>query len=444
MMRSARRFATLCTFGLVGGSATSALVGCGENGPEVDGDAIVVGAVLPFTGEDATIGENLERAMLLAIEDVNRAGGVNGRAIRLESGDSNSGSARGLNGLLELIYDAQVRYLVGPEENELADEIVPDIKGLDVFNVLSGFASPSIERIGRRGAWLRLPPSPLAFGCGLSELARQNDVGAANAIVAQDDFNQGVASEFITEFFDVGGTMLPSTTVRKGTPLGAERLSTVFGAGADRTLLIVNPTAASNIVTEWAVSGGGGDWILGPTLNTPGLFQNMPHRALDGAIGLSPTLSLASECQSQPEGFRGPVTCGSANAEAFGAYFEKRWDGERPFPAAHFYYDAVVLVAMGLTYAAAKGNPEPTASELHSLTLQMTNEASSQGKWEDLQSVMALLSEGTPVAYVGAAADYEFDRFGAAKHLIFDVWRVENQNYLDEGTLQARCLRQPK
>ena len=203
----------------LGGAALTVAVACG--GPAADGedeDAIVIGAVLPFTGEEATIGQNLEQAMLLAVEDVNRAGGIKGRKIRLESHDSNSGSDRGLESLLELLYLDEIRYLIGPEENELANEVVPDIKALDVFNVLPAYTSPSSAgRVTTRGgAWLRLPPGSKDWGCGLSEVAREDDVTVANAIVAYDDFNQGIASNFATEFAQFDGQVLSSTTVRTG------------------------------------------------------------------------------------------------------------------------------------------------------------------------------------------------------------------------------------
>src|SRR5690606_31613955 len=145
-------------------------VGCGAEEPEADRDAVVIGTALPFTGEEATIARNLEQAMLLAVEDVKKSV-VAAPRLRLEIRDSRSGASRGLDGLLELLYEEHVKYLIGPEENELADEIVPDIKGLDVFNLLPGYASPKIERVGRKAAWLRLSPSHLGWGCGIAELA---------------------------------------------------------------------------------------------------------------------------------------------------------------------------------------------------------------------------------------------------------------------------------
>lgn len=432
----------------VGGLAALcvALLGCGaaESGSAPAEDDIVVATVLPFTGDDATIGRNLEQALILAVEDVNRAGGVHGRKLRLRTRDSNSGSKRGLDALLDLLYNEEVRYLIGPEENELADEVVPDIKGLGVFNVLPGFASPSVERVGSGGKWLRLPPSPLAFGCGLSELAHQQGIETVNALVAQDDFNQSVASEFVTEFVDAGGSTRPSVTVRADEGSYAPKVERALGAGTDTTLLIVNPTTAANVITEWEIKSGKGAWLFGPTLHTPGLLPNVPFASLEGTLVLSPTLRLPSECEARETDYRGPIECGEGNARAFADYFAARWGGNRPFPAAHFYYDAVLLLAMGLTYAGAEPGQDVTAAELHEAVLALGDATLRRGKWDELSRLLPRLRAGEPMALVGAAATYDFERYGAAKHLIFDSWRIAQGQFVHEGTLQARCLRQPK
>ena len=101
-------------------------------------DSIQLGAILPFTGKEAALGRNIEQAMLLAMEDVNAAGGIDGTRLEVISRDSNSGSERGLNELLNLIYNDKVQYLVGPEETELADAIVQDVKKPEHHQHLTG------------------------------------------------------------------------------------------------------------------------------------------------------------------------------------------------------------------------------------------------------------------------------------------------------------------
>ncbi len=420
------------------------LLGCSNGTNDIPANAIVIGSLLPFTGQNAALGNDFEQAMLLAIDDVNAAGGVQGRPLALISRDSNSGSMRGLDELLQLLYVDQVRYLVGPEEGDLANQIVSDVKALDVLNVLPGYTAPSVKRQSTSGAWLRLAPSVNALGCGMATSMTQQGVKTANAMVALDDYNQSLASEFNAQFGYLGGQVLPSVTVDATQTSFTAQVTRAFSYGADRTLLIAYPGTASTVVTEWALSGGSGAWFLSPMLQTAAFPLNVPFGALEGQTGVSPSLSLQSEClvpdATQPD----RLSCVSDNANQFGDHFEKRWGG-RPFPEAHLYYDAVVLIAMGLEKSLAGGGSLPTASALQQ-TIRTTAAAANapDAHWFDLKSAFDLLDAGSPVQYVGAAAEYDFDQYGAAANYeVFDTWQIRNQQFVATDPLQATCPQDP-
>lgn len=415
--------------------------GCSSPSDEPAGESIAVGVVLPFTGREAAIGRNLEQAILLAQEDVNRAGGIGGKSVRLISRDSNSGSERGFNDLLELLYVEGVPYLIGPEENDLATRILPDVKGLDVFNILPGYAAPAIERVVSRGGWLRLAPSAAAIGCGMARQQFEAGIRSANAVITTDDYNTSLAAEFGTQFSHLGGEVLPSVSVRPGLSSYTLALNQVFSFGAERTLLMAYPAVASAIVTEWEVGGARGAWDFSPILRAEVFLLNTPFGALDGYSGLSPSLSLPNECVASEPGQSSQLNCSRGNAERFAEHFSRRWDGDRPLPAAHFYYDAVVLLAMGLQYSLGQSGDMPTAAELQGFIRSINREESEPASWLALPEALERLSAGTPVRYVGAAAEYSFDEFGAARHVIFDTWRIEGRSFVDTGPLSASCPR---
>jgi ABC-type branched-subunit amino acid transport system substrate-binding protein len=413
-------------------------VGCGNEGVMIPSNAIVIGSLLPFTGQEAALGNNLEQAILLAVEDINAAGGVHGRPLALVSRDSNSGSERGLDALLNLLYVDQVRYLIGPEENDLANQIVPDIKGLDVLNMLPGYTAPSVKRISSSGAWMRLAPSPGAVACGMAARMTQEGVKKANAIVAIDDYNQSLASQFNAQFARLGGELLPSVTVATGQESYASQITQVFSYGADRTLLIAFPSTASTIVTQWGFAGGTGAWFLSPTLEATGFLLNVPLGAMEGQIGLSPSLSLRGECVAADIDHPERLTCVNDNAARFGDHFATRWGGP-PFPAAHFYYDAVVLLAMGLEFDLARNANMPSALALQQTIRALATPEAAAARWSDLRLALELLRGGSPVRYVGAAAEYDFDDYGAARHVVFDTWRIEDQRFVATESLKADC-----
>jgi neutral amino acid transport system substrate-binding protein len=402
-------------------------------------NAVVIGTLLPFTGNESGIGRNLEQAMLLAVEDLNAAGGLGGQPFGLLSRDSNSGSQRGLNQLLELLYNDQVAYLVGPEENALAQGTVSDIEALDVFNMLPGYAAPSVAHVQASGAWMRLAPAARDVGCALAKRAALEGAKSANVLNASDDYNGNVASYFASLFGRAGGTVLPSVAFQPGADSYAPQLESVFGEGADRTLLCAYPDTASTIVTEWTISGHQGSWLLGPALRADVFLVNIPIGSLDGYFGASPSLSLASECEVV-DPVQDTLSCGTRNADRFAAHFSARWNGDVPFPAAHFYYDGVVLLAMGLQYArATTGGLPSSAITLHQTILDLNASGQEAASWADLGTAMTRLGAGHKVRYVGAAAEYDFDQYGAAQYSIMDGWTIKGTDFIDLGPVSAVC-----
>jgi neutral amino acid transport system substrate-binding protein len=412
-------------------------MGCAPETEAPDPNAITIGALLPFTGKEAAIGRNLEQALLLAVDDVNRAGGVGGRSLRVISRDSNSGSRRGLEELLQLLYGEEVAYLIGPEENELANEIVPDVKGLDVLNILPGYAAPPIEQTGSRGAWLRLAPSPGKVGCAMAKQAVRDGVQTTNALITLDDYNLTLATDFSSQFQRLRGESLPSVTVHAGERSYVQKIQQAFDYGAERTMLMAYPATASTIATEWTITGRRGAWYLSPLLHAEAFVQNIPFGALEGTSGLSPSLSLVSECTTADAADQ--VSCRRDNASAFAAHFAKHWNGDRPLPAAHFYYDAAVLLALGLSRALADQDELPSAVRLRNLIRDLGNAADPPAYWGDLSGPLAVAASGDPLQYVGAAAAYVFGRYGSAEHVIFDTWSIQNDGFKDTGSLKAVC-----
>lgn len=412
-------------------------IGCAPEQPVIPENAIVIGAILPFSGKEAALGKNLEQALMLAVRDVNEAGGIEGRPLALVTRDSNSGSDRGFEQLLELLYTDQVDYLIGPEETDLATTIVPDVKGLDVVNLLPGYAAPSIEQTGNRGAWIKLAPSTGQLGCAMARHVYRDGATTVNALTTLDDYNSALTTDFFSNFGTLTGESLPSVSAQVGASSYVRQLGQVFDYGADRTLMMAPAASASTITTEWTIGGRRGAWYLSPLLHADVFLQNIPFGTLNGTQGLSPSLSLESECA--PTDDPDVLDCSHANAERFSAHFASYWHGDAPFPAANYYYDSVVLLALGLASGYADRGEILKGRALRDYIRALGDEDASPVSWHDLKGPLTEIKLGTPVRYVGAGAEYKFDKYGAAQFSIFDTWIINNDSFVDTGTLTAVC-----
>ncbi len=95
--------------------ACSMFAGCGGDGAGGgNADEIVVGSNFELTGNHAQYGTNANNGLKLAIKEINDAGGVNGKKIKLVEADSKSETAESVNAATKLISDDKVVAIVGP------------------------------------------------------------------------------------------------------------------------------------------------------------------------------------------------------------------------------------------------------------------------------------------------------------------------------------------
>jgi branched-chain amino acid transport system substrate-binding protein len=67
---------------------------CTQGPAEAAQDDIVIGMLLAMSGQGISYGKWMSQGALLAAEEINQAGGINGRNIRIEIGDHKSGQAK--------------------------------------------------------------------------------------------------------------------------------------------------------------------------------------------------------------------------------------------------------------------------------------------------------------------------------------------------------------
>lgn len=410
----------------------SALSGCEEpvTDDPVPENAIRIGAALPFSGAQASTGIHLERALMLAVQDVNDAGGVMGRPLYLKVRDSNSGSDRGAEQLRKLIEEDDVDYLIGPQEHNLALSVVSAIKRNDILHLLPSFTSPTISDSGSRGAWVRLAPSAPMMGCALATKAVQDGIKTTRTLAARDDYHLEMAAIFSSSLAKLGGRAFPTVTVASDESSYGRAISQINRYDADVTLMLAYPATGATIIKEMARAAEV-RWYFSPMLRDEALLWNLPNGVLDKATGVSPSFSGNSDCTIQ-------TGAGGAGAEAYGAdctaqaaerfaeYYAENWQGQVPLKAAHYYYDAVLMLSLALTRAQAEGNDDPRPQELLPYLVDQAEQSESIA-WDSLAEGLELARKGIGSRYFGAAGEYEFNSRGSNVRTIVDTWIVSEQ-----------------
>lgn len=109
-----KKFTSAC---LVAALSTALLAGCGEEKKDsaaANADKYVIGASFELTGNVANYGKSTLSGLKLAVDQVNKAGGVNGKQLVVVESDNKSEPAESGNSVTKLITQDKVVAVVGP------------------------------------------------------------------------------------------------------------------------------------------------------------------------------------------------------------------------------------------------------------------------------------------------------------------------------------------
>jgi len=98
-----------------------------------------------------------------------------------------------------------------------------------------------------------------------------------------------------------------------------------------------------------------------------------------------------------------------------------------------------VLLALGLSKGFAEEHELPSTKQLQADIRELGASDAQPVRWNDLREPFTEVRLGTDVRYVGAAAEYLFDVYGAAQHTVFDTWTIADDDFVVTSTFEPVC-----
>jgi ABC-type branched-subunit amino acid transport system substrate-binding protein len=378
--------------------------GCVQ-GPEIGGAGLPIGVLLPFTGDVAASGTNIERAIIFATDAVNAAGGVADTPLRLIARDTASLNDVGIDAARSLIDDDDVIALLGPEEDDIAKRVVPLIRAGAVVQISGGVTSPTFTTINDDGYWFRTVPSTLTQAQTLAERMAADGVRSAALLYVEDEYGTGYTSVLSFELNSRGIDVRQESSFSALDQGFGALLRDVLSDEPDALVLMGYPKSGAAIVQEWAIAGGRGRWYLTGKLKDDGFLQNVPPGALNGAVGVSPAVA--------------------ADFAKFTVAFGERWDGDQPLPAAYFYYDAAAILALAMEAASVSaGGAVPAAADVRDHLRAISEPPGTSFAWYELDAALEAIRAGDDIDYRGASGTVDLDRFGDTTDERVETWTV--------------------
>ena len=187
-------------------SLSFALTGCGGGEP-LNENEIRIGEYGSITGEQATFGKTTHEGVLLAVKEINAAGGVNGKTIKLFFEDNASDSQQTRNVVTSLITDKKVVALLGEVASGRSLIGGPIAQKYGIPMISPSSTNPEVTKVGDK--IFRVCFIDPDQGYAVAKFASENLKATKAAILfdQKEPYSTGLRDNFRDAFKKMGGTI---------------------------------------------------------------------------------------------------------------------------------------------------------------------------------------------------------------------------------------------
>jgi branched-chain amino acid transport system substrate-binding protein len=322
----------------------AAIVIAGVSSPVCAAEPIVIGSINPLTGTNAVQGLDMKRGEQLALEEINAAGGICGRPLKIIWEDTESSAKGGMDAVHKLVEINKVPLILGAYSSGISLPTGQWTNSKKVIQIAEASTSPKLREIGPY--FFNIIGLDEVMGTNLAEFALESGAETFASITVNNPF--GIGIEIWTEktVKRAGKTWLEAVRYdEKKTDYRAE-IERLFAKKPEVVFFTAYGTE-SKLILKQAYEMG-----LKPSkgwyADYPTMWSNevIPVTA-EGILGLEVGLT------------------GGTRLEKYQAAYQKRYGKEAKQTAFGAYaYDATWVAALALSMAGGT-NTDEIAKTLH-------------------------------------------------------------------------------
>ncbi|MFA6268691.1 MAG: ABC transporter substrate-binding protein [archaeon] len=203
-------------------------------------DSIKIGLTLPLTGEAASFGQSGLAGAMLAVDEINSSGGINGKKINLFVEDDKCSSEAGLDAAQKLVNVDNVEFVTGFVCSTAAAPALRVLEEQKIPSVLLMAAAPDLTKVG--GLVFRIYPSNTLQGEEAAKFVVQILKKKNMAIVkVNNDWGEGLGKAFANKVLELGGNIVLIEAINPGFSDYKGVFAKVKASGADALYLPLYP-----------------------------------------------------------------------------------------------------------------------------------------------------------------------------------------------------------
>ena len=198
---------------------------------------VKIGVMIPLTGDVATYGESVKNAITYA------ASQVDSDNIEIIFEDSKCEGKDAANAINKLINIDKASVIIGELCSGATLAAAPIAEQNQVVLISPASTSPDITNAGEY--IFRTIPSDALQGAFAADLVHAQDAQRLAVIYSNDDYGQGFEAVLREKFSELGGTVVASEAVDRGSTDARTQLTKIRAANPDAVYIISNSTAAT-------------------------------------------------------------------------------------------------------------------------------------------------------------------------------------------------------
>ena len=239
---------------LVAAMAVTALTGCGSNSgssSKKDADKYYIGGIGPTTGATAIYGTAVKNGAQIAVDEINAAGGINGKQIEYRFEDDQNDAEKSVNAY-NTLKDWGMQMLVGTTTTAPCIAVAGKTASDNIFQITPSASAPDVLSSGNGNIFQVCFTDPNQ-GIASAQYIAENKLAKKVGIIydSSDVYSSGIEEKFEAEAKDKGLQIVSKAafTADSKTDFGTQ-LQKAKDAGADLLFLPIYYQEASIILKQ--------------------------------------------------------------------------------------------------------------------------------------------------------------------------------------------------
>ena len=346
-------------------------------------------------------------AISLAVEEINKTGGVQGTPLVLSTADDRTNPAAGVDAARKMVASDKIHGLIGPLDSSVFQAVAKAVAIPDELPILSAAAGGSgVAALESNGLVFRSGPSDADQGAALAQVAKNKGYRSVGILFLDNDDGKELAESFAKAFTKIGGKVTASSGFSARQADFSAELKKA-GAGRSEALLIAAYSRDGAAALKQALdSGAFNKFLLSQSMKAPEVIEAVGGQFLDGVAGAATAVP--------------PDNPGS---DVFRQAYQAKYGDLPAKPFLEASYDAVYLIALAAeTAKTAKG------AKLRDAIREITVPGGVEIGPGQFAKARQAIAQGKRITYVGAAGPLAFDDHGSLIGGGFAQWEIEDGN----------------